>query len=96
MRVRVSCGDNHALFLWESCDNWYGVDEVGTTSGPSGGKWRVQRGGCWNDLGVTTAYRKMNPPGLRHNLHGFRVALEVQMAEWVERLWSSIRSVVFG
>ncbi len=63
--------------LWEWCNDWYGVYQTDSPDGPATGQSRIQRGGCWNDAGVTTGYRNMNPPQLKHNLHGFRVALAI-------------------
>ncbi|MDG2223732.1 MAG: formylglycine-generating enzyme family protein [Rubripirellula sp.] len=63
--------------LWEWCNDWYGVYKMDTPFGPPAGKERIQRGGSWNIAGTSTGYRNMNPPQLQHNLHGFRVALQI-------------------
>ena len=67
--------------VWEWCQDWYHDSYAGgPTDGSawlSGGeqKYRVLRGGSWDDLafGLRSAYRNRGAPDLRYNILGFRV-----------------------
>lgn len=68
--------------LWEWCQDWFGpyaaLENNVSPKGPTTGKFRVLRGGAFNDDGVSSAWRNMNQVDLKHNLHGMRVVLEVK------------------
>jgi formylglycine-generating enzyme required for sulfatase activity len=65
--------------VWEWCSDWYdgtlrgGVDPTG----PSSGKYRVERGGCWlaDASSCRAAFRFLGRPGFRFTGLGFRPAL---------------------
>jgi formylglycine-generating enzyme required for sulfatase activity len=64
--------------LWEWCWDWYNVypdKEVTDPQGPSVGKSRVLRGGCWSVIPTLcrSAYRRWSTPGLRLPDWGLRV-----------------------
>ena len=67
--------------VWEWCWDWYDSYSAGSASdprGPSGGSYRVIRGGCWDYDGrvCRSAIRNGSTPGYRNNLYlGFRVVL---------------------
>jgi formylglycine-generating enzyme required for sulfatase activity len=72
--------------VWEWCSDWYDKDyyKSGPASGPwrdppgpSGGSFRVLRGGSWSDCGgrCRSGYRYGDPPEGRDQGIGFRVAL---------------------
>jgi formylglycine-generating enzyme required for sulfatase activity len=71
--------------LWEWCQDWYGPypskDQKTSPDGPQKGKLKVMRGGSFNDSGTSATYRNMNPPDLRHSLHGLRVVMDSK-AQW--------------
>lgn len=65
--------------VWEWCwDRYgeYGADGQKDPAGPRSGRYRVMRGGGWNDFGkhLRSAYRAATPPALRLYNVGFRVA----------------------
>ncbi|MBW2345683.1 MAG: SUMF1/EgtB/PvdO family nonheme iron enzyme [Deltaproteobacteria bacterium] len=66
--------------VWEWCQDWYGRDypsgNVTDPKGPSSGKYRVLRGGCWSGFvrDCRSANRGGNYPGNRSLNVGFRVA----------------------
>ena len=71
--------------VWEWCWDWYGkygrvVAEDPT--GPSGGSYRVYRGGGWAfDAGYCrAAYRGWDTPSLRDGFLGFRLARSVSLS----------------
>jgi formylglycine-generating enzyme required for sulfatase activity len=66
--------------VWEWCEDWYGEypnKEETDPTGPKDGSSRVLRGGSWFNLArnCRSAYRFHNPPSLRGERQGFRVAL---------------------
>ena len=69
--------------VWEWCQDWYGSyhGDVTDPVGPASGKFRVLRGGCWEDYRprfFRSAFRSNGQPGrLRRggNRIGFRLAL---------------------
>ena len=67
--------------VWEWCADWYGPYPMGAATDPKGvlrGKYRVLRGGSWDDYSLIcrSANRGMSGPGLWSNLVGFRIALD--------------------
>ena len=62
----------------ERCGDWHGSYPSGTVTdplGPSGGSYRVHRGGSFaHDLSVRASWRKGHRPGTRSSLRGFRLA----------------------
>jgi formylglycine-generating enzyme required for sulfatase activity len=66
--------------VWEWTHDWYGSEygagAVSDPVGPSGGSYRVFRGGCWYGVAayVRAADRGRNDPGHRLNDLGFRLA----------------------
>ena len=66
--------------VWEWCQDWYG-DYQSTSaidpSGPTGGKYRVMRGGGWlgTASGCRSAYRWVDHPTKRDGHYGFRVSV---------------------
>lgn len=75
--------------VWEWCEDWYGDDASegppiidyipGSATDPTGrksGKFRVRRGGGWEDrpMACRSARRNYNSPNLRHDFLGLRVA----------------------
>ena len=67
--------------LWEWCSDWHGdypSRDVTDPKGPSVGKERVHRGGCYLVEGIKrrSAARNWDPPGDTYNYLGFRVVME--------------------
>jgi formylglycine-generating enzyme required for sulfatase activity len=65
--------------VWEWVSDWYGDYPAGSVTdpaGPSGGSYRVIRGGSWNDdpAYAPVANRGYFPPGGRKYYLGFRLA----------------------
>jgi len=66
--------------VWEWCQDWHGPYPKGHVTdpkGPSSGKFRTFRGGCWGDFareGCRSACRIGCDPGNRDDFIGFRVA----------------------
>lgn len=65
--------------VWEWCWDWYGKDYYGSSQstdprGPSGGSYRVDRGGSWDDFaqGLRAANRYSYTPSSSFNYLGFR------------------------
>ncbi len=70
----------------EWCQDWwtaeyYGASPLDDPPGPSGGSFRVSRGGSWNyDASIGRASsRCWNVPGYRHEYLGFRLARAVSL-----------------
>ena len=66
--------------VWEWCSDWYGDYGSGSQTnpkGPSGGSYRVLRGGSWNYYAriCRVSLRGINAPDGRLNNFGFRLAL---------------------
>lgn len=66
--------------VWEWCQDWYGPYNSGkqkNPTGPSSGKEKICRGGCWisYDSNCHVAYRNYFKPSYRCNLLGFRLAM---------------------
>ena len=68
--------------LWEWCADWYDSRYYTALpsddpAGPSGGTYRVCRGGCWyySDWHCRSAYRFTFEPGVRDDALGLRVCL---------------------
>ncbi len=66
--------------VWEWCQDWYGDYSSGSLSnptGPSTGKSRVLRGGCWINFAMycRVSFRHFNLPDNRGSYFGFRLAL---------------------
>jgi len=64
--------------VWEWCQDWkwnYPSGAVTDPTGPTGGSYRVKRGGSWNfpPKGVRSAIRVGDYPNNHHNVLGFRV-----------------------
>jgi len=64
--------------VWEWCQDWYGkytADAVVDPVGPSGGVYRVLRGGSWDNYAQNcrSAMRDDDGPGSRHDNAGFRL-----------------------
>jgi formylglycine-generating enzyme required for sulfatase activity len=62
----------------EWCWDWFGTYPSATQTDPVGassGSYRVNRGGCWDDLAqyVRSAFRSYSTPSARGNVVGFRV-----------------------
>ncbi len=71
--------------VWEWCQDWYGEEYYSSSprqnpTGPALGKYRVNRGGGWNNDPrlVRAAYRDWDSPGGAYNGLGFRLAFPVQ------------------
>jgi formylglycine-generating enzyme required for sulfatase activity len=67
--------------LWEWCSDWHGdypSRDVTDPKGPSVGKERVHRGGCYLVEGIKcrSAARNWDPPGDTYYYLGFRVVME--------------------
>ncbi|MBW6511260.1 MAG: formylglycine-generating enzyme family protein [Desulfuromonadaceae bacterium] len=69
--------------VWEWCQDWYDSGYYTKSprqnpQGPSGGSFRVERGGGWNNgpRGVRSAYRIRSSPGNRSNYLGFRLVTQ--------------------
>ncbi|MBL8853076.1 MAG: formylglycine-generating enzyme family protein [Planctomycetaceae bacterium] len=70
----------------EWCADWYALyppDAGFDPTGPANGTYRVYRGGSWlfDATGCRTSYRYYTFPTIRSTYCGFRVALNVRMAE---------------
>jgi len=70
--------------VWEWCNDWYASDYYGGSpvdnpKGPSGGQYRVFRGGSWNynASNCRVADRNYNTPSNRNNHYGFRLVLDL-------------------
>jgi formylglycine-generating enzyme required for sulfatase activity len=71
--------------VWEWVNDWYNESYYGRSpstdpTGPSGGEYRVLRGGSWGSWGrsarnLRSAYRYFNTPDYRFEYYGFRLAL---------------------
>ncbi|MGL4957258.1 MAG: formylglycine-generating enzyme family protein [Bacteroidales bacterium] len=66
--------------LWEWCSDWYGAYTSDAKSNPTGanlGRYRVHRGGSWNNSAQScrVSSRGSNPPSLRYLDIGLRLAL---------------------
>ena len=64
--------------VWEWCQDWYGnysSSSVTNPTGPSGGSYRVRRGGSWLSGAryCRSAYRFRGAPGGRRSALGFRL-----------------------
>jgi len=64
--------------VWEWCSDWFGNYPSGSTQDPSGpnvGRYRVARGGSWQDRSdfCRSAFRSRHKPMLSSNLRGFRI-----------------------
>ena len=71
--------------VWEWIDDWYGPyqgEQAMDSVGPSGGSYRVYRGGGWNDSAAycRSAVRSRGSPTNRYLGLGFRVVLQSQQA----------------
>jgi formylglycine-generating enzyme required for sulfatase activity len=67
--------------VWEWCSDWHGdypSRDVTDPKGPSVGKERVHRGGCYLVEGIKcrSAARNWDPPGDTYYYLGFRVVME--------------------
>lgn len=67
--------------VWQWCRDWYGDLESGVQNphGPSIGKYRVLRGGSWQNSDRSifrTSYRFRNSLDTRRNDVGFRIVVE--------------------
>jgi formylglycine-generating enzyme required for sulfatase activity len=65
----------------EWCSDWYGAYPSGSVadpSGPSGGSFRVLRGGSWADSAgfCRSAHRDWDAPTFRNRSVGFRLSLQ--------------------
>jgi formylglycine-generating enzyme required for sulfatase activity len=63
--------------VWQWCNDWYGSyagESQQDPTGPSGGSYRVLRGGSWSDCSdvLRSADRCANAPDYRSSLIGFR------------------------
>ena len=81
--------------LWEWCSDWHGdypSRDVTDPKGPSVGKERVHRGGCYLVEGIKcrSAARNWDPPGDTYYYLGFRVVMEAR--KYGER-WSGSSKV---
>ncbi len=71
--------------VWEWCQDWYGEDYYKTSpvlnpQGPSSGKYRVLRGGCWllSPIHCRSVRRHRAAPGNRSTAeNGFRILLDL-------------------
>jgi formylglycine-generating enzyme required for sulfatase activity len=73
--------------VWEWCQNWkgeYSSDAVTDPQGPTQGKYRVYRGGCWSHFVTArdcrSADRNGFTPETRNGAVGFRIALEIPVS----------------
>jgi formylglycine-generating enzyme required for sulfatase activity len=69
--------------VWEWCTDWYGEYSEETAEDPAGppnGKYRVMRGGSWNNdpQYVRVSYRDGGVPAYRNYVVGFRCAGELR------------------
>lgn len=69
--------------VWEWCSDWYGPYEAQDQQNPTGpvnGKYRVLRGGSWNDLPryCRSGYRNKYVPTYREFNAGFRLVLDTK------------------
>jgi formylglycine-generating enzyme required for sulfatase activity len=70
--------------VWEWCSDWYAETYADTgkvdPQGPESGKFRVIRGGVWNDFphDCRSAKREWREPGKRTNGFGIRVVMEAK------------------
>jgi len=64
--------------LWEWCSDWYDVYPGGSRTVNMGNKYRVLRGGPWDDVAafMRCAHRGDGDPSLLGNDYGFRVAAD--------------------
>ena len=65
--------------VWEWSQDWYGKygkESVVDPTGPKKGEGRVLRGGCWYDEAdlCRSSFRVYDPPVIRYDFIGFRVA----------------------
>jgi hypothetical protein len=77
--------------VWEWCSDWhrdYGSNAVTDPQGPSGGRYRVYRGGSWgNDAWpCRSAFRCKIEPTRGHSSLGFRLALSPSGAARLEQM----------
>ena len=71
--------------VWEWIADWHRGDyyrerpATDNPKGPPSGKYRVLRGGSWNNVpwDIRSAYRAWNSPGRRNNNEGFRLAVSL-------------------
>ena len=70
--------------LWEWIHDYYGKAYYASGAknnpkGPEKGKYRIFRGGSWNDSNVdylSTSFRYLKKPGYKNNTVGFRLAIQ--------------------
>ena len=70
--------------LWEWIHDYYGKAYYASSAknnpkGPEKGKYRIFRGGSWNDSNVdylSTSFRYLKKPGYKNNTVGFRLAIQ--------------------
>lgn len=72
--------------VYEWCQDWYGdypSNSVTNPTGPSGGSYRVRRGGSWDDSAkdCRSAFRYRLSPGNRSYLLGFRLVRAIDLAD---------------
>ena len=70
--------------VWEWCNDWYSSTYYGSSppnnpTGPTGGTYRVLRGGGWSNHAniCRVAYRSATSPSSRLNYYGFRISLDL-------------------
>ena len=68
--------------VWEWCGDWYGdyqTDVINDPTGPSSGKFRVMRGGCWNVFASScpAISRGRFMPQEASSVTGFRLCCEL-------------------
>jgi formylglycine-generating enzyme required for sulfatase activity len=73
-----------AANVWEWCNDWCASDYYETSpydnpTGPVSGIYRVLRGGCWGSsaFDCRVARRHSYIPDARHDVHGFRLVLDL-------------------
>jgi formylglycine-generating enzyme required for sulfatase activity len=82
---KIFCIADMTINLWGWVYDYFGKGYYasGVKNNPKGtekGKYRIFRGGSWNDLNVnyfSTSFRYLKKPGYKNSTVGFRLAIQI-------------------